>query len=550
MGAGATWNWRAREAGSSSLHGVALADGAAKAKWISPRLPAGGTRWVRRSQARSLLAGRRSPMHVTLARVASSAVESPARDDSPSRARPAPTLAPSRHPAEGDEVATRPRSLDGVSGFMGLRWEDPETVRLTIRPELINARRAALRRGHLRAGRLLHGLDAVGADDASEERIATINISINYIQTATEGEIVCRTTLDRRNRTIAVMRSEVRHEDGRLLVTAIGSYSIFPPRSSASRAAGVRSAAERAAPSADPDRADDRRLGLRRRRRHPGRPEGVRALRRARHERDHRDHRAEHASASSAIHPVAAGDRARAGARGARGHRASTRSRSGMLGTADGRARGRAGARRAAAGHARGRGPGDGRRVGRAPARRRRRSARSSSEILPRASVLTPNLPEARVARPGLAPRRATPASADRDGRRGRRGRGAARGRCWRSGPRAVVLTGGHRDARRRPVPRLRDERRARSVEIEGERHPDGAAHGSGCTHSSVLAAQLALGRTPLQAARVARALAGAAVAHGLRDVGAGAGPVDVIGLAARRAGAPTLSDARPPRLP
>jgi hypothetical protein len=26
------------------------------------------------------------------------------------------------------------------------------------------------------------------------------------------------------------MRSEVRHEDGRLLVTAIGSYTIFPPR--------------------------------------------------------------------------------------------------------------------------------------------------------------------------------------------------------------------------------------------------------------------------------------------------------------------------------
>ena len=25
------------------------------------------------------------------------------------------------------------------------------------------------------------------------------------------------------------MRSEVRHEDGRLLVTAIGSYTIFPP---------------------------------------------------------------------------------------------------------------------------------------------------------------------------------------------------------------------------------------------------------------------------------------------------------------------------------
>ena len=39
------------------------------------------------------------------------------------------------------------------------------------------------------------------AQTTEEERIATISISINYIQTATEGEIVCRTTLDRRNRT-------------------------------------------------------------------------------------------------------------------------------------------------------------------------------------------------------------------------------------------------------------------------------------------------------------------------------------------------------------
>ena len=45
---------------------------------------------------------------------------------------------------------------------------------------------------------------------------------------------------------------------------------------------------------ARPRRALDRRLGLRRRRRHPGRPEGVRPLRRPRHDRDHRPDRAEH----------------------------------------------------------------------------------------------------------------------------------------------------------------------------------------------------------------------------------------------------------------
>ena len=67
-------------------------------------------------------------------------------------------------------------------------------------------------------------------DVPEQERIATISISVNYIQTATEGEIVCRSVLDRRNRTTAVLRSEVRHEDGRLIATAIGSYAIFPRR--------------------------------------------------------------------------------------------------------------------------------------------------------------------------------------------------------------------------------------------------------------------------------------------------------------------------------
>jgi uncharacterized protein (TIGR00369 family) len=112
---------------------------------------------------------------------------------------------------------------------MGLRWEDAQTVHLEIRPELIN-------RGGLLSGVATYAMvdycmgSTLWAQTTDEERIATISISINYVQTALEGEIVCRTTLDRRNRTTAVMRSEVRHEDGRLLVTAIGSYTIFPAR--------------------------------------------------------------------------------------------------------------------------------------------------------------------------------------------------------------------------------------------------------------------------------------------------------------------------------
>jgi hydroxymethylpyrimidine/phosphomethylpyrimidine kinase len=160
-------------------------------------------------------------------------------------------------------------------------------------------------------------------------------------------------------------------------------------------------------------------------------------------------------------------------------------------------------------------------------------------EILPRASVLTPNLPEARVlaesrgrgdevgdVRDGAA---VVEDRADAGARRAtddREAQGLARA-VLALGPRAVVLTGGHRT---RAVD-LFLEANGDLVEIPGVRHHDGTAHGSGCTHSAVLAGRLALGDTPLQAARVAREMAGEAIANGLRDVGAGAGPVDVLGL-------------------
>ena len=67
--------------------------------------------------------------------------------------------------------------------------------------------------------------------------------------------------------------------------------------------------------------------------------------------------------------------------------------------------------------------------------------------------------------------------------------------------------------------------------EIAGPQHEGGATHGSGCTHSSALAARLALGDTPLEAARAARQIAAEAVANGHREIGSGAGPVDVLGI-------------------
>src|SRR5579875_1882263 len=101
-----------------------------------------------------------------------------------------------------------------------------------------------------------------------------------------------------------------------------------------------------------------------------------------------------------------------------------------------------------------------------------------------------------------------------------------------RLGPAAVVITGGHRE---RAADLFYDG--SQLVELAGERHPARAAHGSGCTHSSVLAARLAWGDPPLTAAREAKRLASLAVARGLDQLGAGAGPVDVLGLSDKLAG-------------
>jgi hydroxymethylpyrimidine/phosphomethylpyrimidine kinase len=93
----------------------------------------------------------------------------------------------------------------------------------------------------------------------------------------------------------------------------------------------------------------------------------------------------------------------------------------------------------------------------------------------------------------------------------------------------AVVVTGGHGDD---ALDHLFDGER--HVEIPVERHDVAATHGAGCTHSATLAALLARGLPLEEAARGAAAAASRAVANGLVEIGAGEGPVDVLGIAAR----------------
>ena len=123
-------------------------------------------------------------------------------------------------------AAERPWFLDGVSEYLGFRYEARGRVRLTIRDDLLNP--AGLLSGVVAFGMIDYAMgSALWAQTTEGEGIATLNISLNYIATAREGDIVCTAEVDRRTRTNAVLRAEVATDDGRLVATAIGSYAIF-----------------------------------------------------------------------------------------------------------------------------------------------------------------------------------------------------------------------------------------------------------------------------------------------------------------------------------
>jgi len=126
------------------------------------------------------------------------------------------------------------------------------------------------------------------------------------------------------------------------------------------------------------------------------------------------------------------------------------------------------------------------------------------SRLLPLATVVTPNLAEARVL-----------AGADGD-RRTLAEAIAARG------ARAVLITGG--------------DGGGSDLLFDGTDHvvipvawvEGSASHGTGCTHSATLAAELAWGTPLVDAAQRAAEVTAAAIRDGLAGIGAGPGPVAV----------------------
>jgi hydroxymethylpyrimidine/phosphomethylpyrimidine kinase len=134
------------------------------------------------------------------------------------------------------------------------------------------------------------------------------------------------------------------------------------------------------------------------------------------------------------------------------------------------------------------------------------------SRLFKLATVVTPNLPEAEV----LA------------GSSGSRHELAER--IHALGAPAVIVTGGHGEE---PIDHLFDGEE--HIEIPVDRHDVRTTHGAGCTHSAALTVGLARGEELEEAAILAAAMTSQAVEHGLDEIGAGEGPVDVFNLTAAR---------------
>ena len=136
--------------------------------------------------------------------------------------------------------------------------------------------------------------------------------------------------------------------------------------------------------------------------------------------------------------------------------------------------------------------------------------------LLPLATVVTPNLHEAcALARMSYSD------DADRE---------ELAEKIYGLAGAAVIVTGGHGTE---AVDWLYDGKRHTPIPVE--RFDSDATHGAGCTHSASLTALLARGESLEDAARGAARIASEAVRLGLDEIGAGSGPVDVIGLEAVR---------------
>jgi hydroxymethylpyrimidine/phosphomethylpyrimidine kinase len=130
-----------------------------------------------------------------------------------------------------------------------------------------------------------------------------------------------------------------------------------------------------------------------------------------------------------------------------------------------------------------------------------------ATELLKRASVITPNIPEAEILT-GLTIKEVTDMEA------------AAR-KIFEMGARAVIVKGGHME---RATDVLYDG--AELISLAGEKANEDHLHGTGCTFASALTAQLAAGRGLLEAATLSKVYVTKAIEKAY-PVGKGRLPLD-----------------------
>lgn len=121
------------------------------------------------------------------------------------------------HPSEKEEFAL----------YLGLRMTAPGEVRLLLRPEHIN-----------RAGMLLGPIGFALVDYAMGDlayalcppgrKALTSNVTVHFMEGADRGEVTATALVLRAGNRLVTLSSEVRDEQDRLLMSALGQFALSP----------------------------------------------------------------------------------------------------------------------------------------------------------------------------------------------------------------------------------------------------------------------------------------------------------------------------------
>jgi acyl-coenzyme A thioesterase PaaI-like protein len=115
----------------------------------------------------------------------------------------------------------------GFAELLGMRLREPGHVSLILGPMHLNSIGRML--GPVGLAMIDYAMAGLMLDSlAPGEAAATVNITTNFVAGADTGEVHCRAAIDRRATNTAALSARVEHEDGRLLITALGTFAVRP----------------------------------------------------------------------------------------------------------------------------------------------------------------------------------------------------------------------------------------------------------------------------------------------------------------------------------